>query len=78
MEGLLLLLKGNYLLVPLIMAVVLGCVAVYDKVMEKEYSPNVYLMYLLGSGLITFASVYINTLPEPVITEEILKGPPNF
>jgi hypothetical protein len=78
MEGILLLLKGNYLLVPLIMALILGCVAIYDKIMEKEYSPNVYLMCLFASGLITFASVYINTLPEPVIAEEILKGPPNF
>lgn len=78
MESVLLLLKGNYLLVPLIMSIVLGCVAVYDKLMQKEYSPNVYAMYLLGSGLIALISVYINTLPEPAITEEILKGPPNF
>ncbi len=78
MESLLLLLKGNYLLVPLIMAAVLGCVALYDKLMQKEYSPETYAMYLLGSGLISFISVYINTLPDPVITEEILKGPPNF
>jgi hypothetical protein len=78
MESLLLLLKGNYLLVPLIMAVVLGCVALYDKLMQKEYPPETYAMYLLGSGIISFISVYINTLPDPVITEEILKGPPNF
>ncbi len=78
MDNILLLLKGSYIFVPLIMGIVLGLTAAYDKIMNKDLTVNTYAVYLLASGLIAFMSVYINTLPELIVTEEILQGLPTF
>lgn len=74
----LLLLKGNYLLVILLIVIIIGFIALYDNIIQKEYSMEFYFGIAMIVGITGAICVYINTLPEPIISEEILNGPPNF
>lgn len=78
MEELLSNLKGSYFLVLILVLLTVLLTALYDNVLQKEFSIDVYFTY---AGLVAFVStivVYINTLPQAIMTEEILKGPPDF
>ncbi len=74
----LLLLKGNYLLVIILIVMFIGFIALYDNIVQKEYSMDFYFGVALIVGITGAICVYINTLPEPIISEEIINGPPNF
>lgn len=74
----LLLLKGNYLLVILLIVLFIGLIGLYDNILQKEYTVDFYFGTAMLVGLTGAICVYINTIPEPLISEEILNGPPNF
>jgi predicted neutral ceramidase superfamily lipid hydrolase len=74
----LLLLKGSYLLVIILMIVSVVLVSLYDNLLQKDLSPDFYLGTAFLVGIVSAVCVYINTIPQPVLTEEILNGPPNF
>lgn len=71
-------LKSSYLLVLVLMVSAVLLIALYDNLLQKELSPDFYLGTTLLVGLVSSICVYINTLPQPILTEEILNGPPNF
>jgi hypothetical protein len=49
-----------------------------SNIAQKEYSMDFYFGIAMIVGITGAICVYVNTLPEPIISEEILNGPPNF
>ena len=78
MEDILLYLKGSYLLVLLLMLITISLVGLYDNIFQKEFSMDYYFSIVALVGLVSSVSIYINTIPEPLLSEEILSGPPSF
>lgn len=78
MEQFLLTLQKSYILVVLLVLLTIILVAIYDNIFQKEYNTDVYAYNAILVGLLSTFIVYLHTIPEPVIIEEIMKGPPNF
>lgn len=76
-ENILLNLKHSYTIVPIIVIFSVLLVFIDSKISGKETSITNYLKIAIGSALITFFVVYVNTL-HGVVSEEILTGPPPF
>ncbi len=78
MEQFLLSLQKSYLLVALLVLLVIVLIAIYDNIFQKEFNTDIYTYSALLTGLISTFIIYVHTIPEPIVMEEILKGPPNF
>lgn len=78
MENLLVKLQGSYFLVPLLVLLVISLIAIYDSFTQSELSILFYLIVAFVIGVISTFIIYINSIPSPEISEEIIKGPPEF
>jgi uncharacterized membrane-anchored protein len=71
-------LKGSYITVFIIIAIVLLIMGCYDSLAHKEYTAYAYFHVIFFIVLIGGLITYINTLPDISIPEEIMTGPPSF
>ena len=78
MDNILVKLQGSYLVVPLLILLVISLIAIYDSLTSSELSVLFYLIVAFVVGAILTFTVYINSIPSPEISEEIIKGPPEF
>lgn len=77
MSEMLLNLKHSYAIVPIIVIFAMLLTFIDSKITGKETELSNYLKIAIGSALISFFIVYVNTL-HGVVNEEILTGAPPF
>lgn len=78
MNNILLKLQGSYLVVPILVLLVISLIAMYDSFTNSELSILFYLVVAFVVGSLLTLTIYINSIPTPEISEEIIKGPPEF
>jgi hypothetical protein len=77
MSEMLLNLKHSYAIVPIVVVFAMLLTFIDSKITGKESEMSSYLKIAIGSALISFFIVYVNTL-HGVVNEEILTGAPPF
>jgi len=69
--------RQSYLLVPVAIVIALVFIFIDSKISKKKVEKSVYMKIALGTGIISFFIIYINTL-KGKIDEEIIGGIPPF